>query len=140
MPPTGEGDDVLAVLDEVRARVTELDDRLGRLQAELTEEVRSRRVVVVGDDGFPRVEITARGAFGHVSVHGRTQGPSSTCVELFANDPADSDGAEVGLALSVDGDVVATLHVLQGRQPALWIEGLGEPFDGADDLDDQAAT
>jgi hypothetical protein len=120
MPPA---DDVAAALRELVGRFAGLDDEVQRMQRALTEEIRTRRLVVVGDDGVPRVEITARDAFGHVTVFGRTHGTGSTCVELFANDPSDGDGAEVGLALTVGGDVVATLHVFEGRQPALWIEG-----------------
>jgi hypothetical protein len=79
-------------------------------------------VVVADDDGLARVEIGARPSFGHITVFARSAGPGSTCVELFANDPSDGDDAEVGVALSVGGDVVATLHVVERGQPALWLD------------------
>jgi hypothetical protein len=116
-------DDDAARLRELEARLAALDDEVQRFRDAQAEEVVTRRLVVLGADDFVRVEIAARDSFGHVTVYGRTYGSDSTCVELFANDPADTDGPEVGVALTVGGDVVATLHVLAPRPPSLWIEG-----------------
>ena len=102
-------------------RIAVLEAAVAELQASLAREVRTRRVVVVDRDGFERVVIGAPDGFGHVTVRARTRADGSTCVELFANDPADGDGAEVGVALSAGGELVATLSVFEGRPAALWL-------------------
>jgi len=109
------------------ATVRDLVERVGALSAELADlrtslasEVRTRRVVVVEEDGFERIILGARDRFGHVTVVSRTPPGASTIAELFANDPVDADGANVGVALTDAGNVVATLDVADDRAPRLW--------------------
>ena len=44
-----------------------------------------------------------------------------TGVELFVNYEVDGGSAHVGVALTVRGDVVAILDVVEGRPPELWL-------------------
>lgn len=108
-------------LRDLHQLVTQLAGEVADLRAELASEVRTHRLVVVEDDGHERVVIASRGHYGHLMVRGRSPEGRSTAVELFANDPSDGDGANVGLALTDDGDVVALFDVTQGGTPAIWI-------------------
>jgi hypothetical protein len=76
------------------------------------DEVRTRRVVVVDADGRPRIVLSAEGGAAVVRVDAPGGDPS---VELFAVDPIDADGAEIGLALVVGGDVADGLRILVPR-------------------------
>jgi hypothetical protein len=96
--------------DSVLARLARIEWLLGDLDAGRHEEIRARRLVVVDASGEERVIIT--GETGHASVVVRAAGtgsPRTTAAELYVVDPVDGDSAEVGLALVVGGDVVATL-------------------------------
>jgi hypothetical protein len=132
IPPDGEDRDRLdQLVGRVFGQLDELRAELSRLRASLEIEIRTRRIVVREDDGFERVVIGAHGRWGGVAVHGRAHRPGSTSAELFANDPVDGDGANVGLSLADAGNVVATFEVLQGRRPALWIAPEPGPGDSA---------
>jgi hypothetical protein len=119
--------DVARRLDEIEAALGSMRDELAALRRALGEELRTRRLVVVEDDGFERVVISARGAFGYVAVCGRNGPRDRSRVELFANDPIDGDGTHVGVALSTRGDVVASLEVLDRHRARLWVEQRAEP-------------
>jgi len=92
--------------------VQDLTDRMTVLMARvdaLADEVRTRRVVVVDGAGRPRVVLSADPGVASVRVDAGGADPS---VELYAVDAIDADGAEVGIALVVEGDVVASFHRL----------------------------
>jgi hypothetical protein len=121
-PPTGEDGDVRQLLRELAARVSLLEIEGEHLRDSVAEEVRTRRIVVVGDDGHERIVLGAHDQYGHVTVFAASPAPGSTCVELFVTDPVDGDGAEVGLALIDAGDTVATVNVFEGRRAQLWVD------------------
>jgi hypothetical protein len=115
--------------DAMVATVLELVERVGALATELAElrtsmarEIRSRRVVVVEADGFERIVLGAREQYGHVAVLSRAPTGASTSAELFAHDPVDADGANVGVALTDRGEVVATLDVTHDHAPRWWTD------------------
>ncbi len=74
----------------------------------VSDEVRTRRLVVVDEAGRPRVTVTVERGAASVRVDAAGGDPSA---ELFAVDPVDADGAEVGLALVRGGDVVTIVAV-----------------------------
>ncbi len=91
---------------------TTLSDRVDaveRLLLELIEhnaqEVRTRRVAVIEDDGFERVVIQANGTHGEVTVTARGGRNGTTAAELYAHDPTDGDAATAGVTLVRDGDL-----------------------------------
>ena len=96
-------------VEELKDLIVSLRDRIEALEA----EVRTRRVVVVDAHGRPRIVLAAEPGVASVRVDAAGGDPS---VELYAVDPVGADGAEVGVALVVGGDVVGGLHVL-GPEP-----------------------
>lgn len=110
-----------AHLGQLVERIDSMGRELVELRRALGEEVRTRRVVVVEDDGFERIVLGAAARFGHVTVQARSAGGEPACVELFANDRINGGGAHVGVALSDAGDVAAVLELIVGRLPELWI-------------------
>jgi hypothetical protein len=88
--------------------------------------VRTRRLVVVERGGFERVVAEGGSTHGSLAVRARSGVSGSTKVELFADDPIDGDGTNVGVALGRAGNVVATLEV-GGGDPVLWIDGGDDP-------------
>jgi hypothetical protein len=113
--------DPATALRDLVDRLGTLEEEVAELRESLAREVRSRRIVVVEEDGFERIVLGARDRFGHVSVQSRTAVGTSTTAELFANDGLDGDAAEVGVALTDRGEVVSTLDVTSGRPPRLWV-------------------
>src|SRR5882762_4519852 len=91
-----------AAIDALTDRVRQLTEELLELRRSSDREVRTRRLVVVEEDGFERIVAEGGGRFGQVTVYGRTPDGRSTCVELFVNDPVDANAAHAGMAL-VDG-------------------------------------
>ncbi len=91
-------EDLAELVTTLQARVDALDD-----------EVRTRRVVVVDGAGRPRVVLSADPGVASVRVDAEGADPS---IELYAVDAIDADGPEVGVALVVEGDVVASIHRL----------------------------
>jgi hypothetical protein len=75
------------------------------------DELRTRRLVIVDADGADRIVLEAGPTHGSVLVRA-AGGDGTVGVELYAVDPIEADGPEVGLALVVDGDVVGGLHLL----------------------------
>jgi len=87
--------------------VHELRAELDALRAHLAEGVTTRRLAVVGPDGFERIHLTAEGAHAHVVVRARTadDGADPTQADLYALDAEDeTDRPTVGLDLTRDGD------------------------------------
>lgn len=90
----------------------ELSEQVAELRAlveALGDEVRTRRVVVVDAVGRPRVVLSVAPGGASVRVDAEGDDPS---VELYAVDAIEADGAEVGIALVVGGDVVENLRIL----------------------------
>jgi hypothetical protein len=121
-PPMDGDGDVRDALRELAARVRWLEDEGADLRAELRREVRARRIVVVDERGQERIVLGAHDRFGHVTVFAASVPPESTCVELFAVDAVEGDGAELGVALIDRGDTVATFNLFEGRRARLWID------------------
>ena len=91
-------EDLADLVTTLQARVDALDD-----------EVRTRRVVVVDGAGRPRVVLSADPGVAPGPVDAEGADPS---IGLYAVDAIDADGPEVGVALVVEGDVVASVHRL----------------------------
>ncbi|MHB1585274.1 MAG: hypothetical protein ACYC0E_16155 [Acidimicrobiales bacterium] len=106
-----------------RARLQALSSRLEHLEEAaryLQMEVRTRRLVIVDDEGRERVvgEVRRDVAELHVDVP-RRRGDGHTSVLLFAA-PVDrimGFGPGIGLQLWVDGEAVERLEVWQDEQP-----------------------
>ena len=97
-------------------------DAVERLLLELIEhtaqEVRTRRVAVVEDDGFERVVLQAHGSHGEITVAARGDRRGATAAELYAHDPSEGDGATAGVTLICDGDLQWTRDLLTERSAA----------------------
>ena len=74
----------------------------------VVDEVRTRRLVVVDDDGRPRVTVSVERGAASVRVDATGGDPS---VELYALDPVGADPPEAGFALFRAGDAVTTTVV-----------------------------
>lgn len=98
-------------IEELTDLVTTL---LARVDA-LDDETRTRRLVVVDGAGRPRVVLSADPGVASVRVDAEGGDPS---VELYAVDAIDADGAEIGVAIVVDGDVLQSFHQLVNRGSA----------------------
>jgi CBS domain-containing protein len=98
------------------ATLSERVDAVERLLLELIEhnaqEVRTRRVAVIEDDGFERVVLGANGTHGEVTVTAREGRNAATAAELYAHDPTEGDGSTAGIALVRDGDLQWTRDLL----------------------------
>lgn len=114
---------------ELAGELDELRFQLAALHRSLSEEVRTRRLVVEEPDGFERVVADGRSNFGGVEVRSRVGRGGGTTAGLFALDPVSGDPAQVGLCLSDRGNIVASLDVYSRRKPRLWT---GEPRSTSD--------
>jgi hypothetical protein len=120
--PPPERRDLAEQVRALASRVEHLARELTALQEELRRELRTGRVVVVEPDGFERIVLAARDRYGQITVYGRTEPGGATSAELFANDAADGDTVQAGVALTDLGDVVAVLDVRRGTEPRLWTD------------------
>ena len=66
------------------------------------------------------VQVSTDGHGARVGVYVPDRDPP-TGVELFVNYEVEGEAAHVGVALTVRGDVVAILDVVEGRAPELWL-------------------
>ena len=98
-------------IEDLTDLVTTLQARVDALDA----EVRTRRLVVVDGAGRRRVVLSADPGVASVRVDAPGADPS---IELYAVDAIDADGAEVGIAIVVDGDVLQSFHQLVNRGSA----------------------
>jgi hypothetical protein len=106
---------------ELAGELDELRFQLTALHQSLYEEVRTRRVVVEEPDGFERVVLEGREIFGGVEVRSRSGDGQKSSAGLFALDPGEGDPAQVGLCLSDQGNIVASLDVYSRHTPRLWM-------------------
>ena len=110
-------------LGELDAAVDLLHQELAALRRDLSDEVRTGRLVVVEEDGFERVLVDAHGMYGGVEVRSRTASGGAVAAALTALDAGDGDPANVAVSLTDRGDVVASFDVTATRRPRLWIDG-----------------
>jgi hypothetical protein len=104
-------------VDVLRAEVAALREELGRLRTQLATEVRTRKVVVVGPDGFERIELNALADTGEVVVNGRTEAEPSVIIGAGEeNDPCDA------YLMLKAGEHLLTTITAQGS------DGLDPPF------------
>lgn len=114
----------LRLADEVRTRRVVVTDDAGIGRIRMAVDGDACRIVMLDQDGFERITLTAQPDIGAVAVQSRAHnGP--TRVDLFALDPDDGDdSAVVGVELIDGGNSVGGLTVYEGRQPTVWTEPL----------------
>lgn len=112
-------DSVSAMRDEVRTKrggttsaIANLLDKIEGLEERLTNEVRTKRVVVVDDDGNERIVAEANENYARLQVHGLPYEfcdgvPSTNSVALIADS---DDGERVGVYLWMQGDTSAAFE------------------------------
>jgi hypothetical protein len=120
--PATDGEPLAERLRLLEREVHRLRDAVDTYRAALSDEVRTRRLVVVDRGGFERIVAEGGVDHAHLSVRARATGPGSTKVELFADDPLDGDPTHVGVALGRGGDVVASFEVASRGEPLLWLD------------------
>ena len=108
--------------DDIVERLEAVERLLGKMIERTATELRTRRLVVIEDDGFERVVIDALGSHGEVTVTARGGSSGSTAVDLFAHDASEGDGASAGLALVERGSVVGSFAAMAGTAPLLSVE------------------
>ena len=116
--------DAQARIDWLEVQLNDLRNVVRTMWDPTSRELRCRRLVVLAEDGFERMTLDSRGNYGCFSIQARPSSlreSGSTCVDVFAHDSVDGEEADVGMALIEGGDVVATLHLLDGRQADLWM-------------------
>jgi hypothetical protein len=86
-------------------RVDAVERILPELIEHTAQEVRTRRVAVVEDDGFERVVLEANDTHGEVTVTARGGHNGTTAAELYAHDPTEGNTATAGVTLVRDGDL-----------------------------------
>ena len=88
--------------------VARLREEVRALRADLTAEVRTRRVVVVDESGVERVRVTAGDGVGSVMVRlDRARGRTTGIELVAAEDPEGGDEPVVRAVRLVDGDVTS---------------------------------
>jgi hypothetical protein len=105
------GSTVVPDAGELAERLDAVEQLLGKLIERTATELRTRRLVVTEDDGFERVVIDASGSHGEVTVSARPGSAGPAAVDLYAHDASDGDGANVGVALVDQGNVVRSFDV-----------------------------
>lgn len=78
------------------------------------------RLVLLDEDGFERIALTAGAGTGVLDLAGRSGSEHPTRARLYTHDPADGDGCAVGLHLVVQGNAAAGLEVVEGRSTHVW--------------------
>ena len=105
-PIDGSGPESLSV------RIDAVERLLLELLEHTAQEVRTRRLAVIEDDGFERVVLEAGGSHGEITVAARGDGRGATAAELYAHDASEGDEATAGVALVRDGDLRWTHDLL----------------------------
>lgn len=108
-------------LTEAWASVQALRQHLQRLEQSIAAGIATREVVVAGEDGIPRVVISADATRGRVEIFGRSGLGVPSSVEMFGLDAAHGIGAHVGVALVERGDIVAIFEAIDDEPPDLWL-------------------
>lgn len=103
----------------IEDRVTACEQLLAELRA---GRAAFDRICVRGPDG--RVRVVLDTADGHAVLRLSAREDSLCCVELFALDACDGEGAHIGIAFTRDGDVVSELGFVGAAEPRLWINEL----------------
>lgn len=93
----GEGGMAKTELAELRGEIDALRRQMAALVEQVSTEVRTRRLVVVEEDGFERIVAEANGDSGEVKVQSRTATEDTTNVSMFAGEIDGFECAEVGL-------------------------------------------
>ncbi len=95
----------------IEARFSALSAELAELREQIAGEVRTRRLVVVGPDGFERVVAEARSDCGSV----RVDSPSGVHVALVADEMMEGE-ASAQVYLSAGGDGVGHFGVTEAGE------------------------
>lgn len=111
---SGGGSSLARDLELLRAEFEEL-------RAELAAEVRTRRLVVVEQDGRERAVIAAHGDHGEISVRGEGLQGETTAAVLHAGDARGDEEVDSGLTVLSSGSAVSALHVVGGQLPEFWL-------------------
>lgn len=112
----------MTISDErVRAELAALQERqieaLERIEAALLarfdamgEEVRTRRVVLVDETGFERIDMNTSLKHGSIKLYGKPVSGEAPPLELLIDVSEESAGEDAGVHLSHMGDFVASLY------------------------------
>ncbi len=87
-------------------RLATLELELGLLRASVDERLRTRRLVVVDDQGVERIVLDARHRTGSILVRVAGPGGGTTGIEIYACD-SETGPPELGWCVVKDGDVVS---------------------------------
>lgn len=99
--PVLSPDELVEVIEEQAARLAALDRRIAALEAELSTEIRTRRVVVVDDVGRDRVVLYADDSTGEDIAGIRTMAPGGwTNAELVTMRSTSSYATSLFMSLS----------------------------------------
>ena len=114
-------DDPGQVVDSIRSRSLVIVDEAGVARARLgVMSDGACRLVLLDEDGFERIGLTAGHDAGTIDLAPRTRFDHGTRVRLYAHDPADGAEYAVGIHLVVRGDTVAGFEVVEGQPPHVW--------------------
>lgn len=104
----------------IEDRVAACEQLLADLRAgrEAFDEIRLR-----DHKGRDRLVMDTQG--GSVVLRLSALGDPLSCVELFAHDPCDGEGAHVGLAVTRRGNVVGEVGFIGAGQPRVWLDANG---------------
>lgn len=121
MTDGASGDRSADVVDSIRARALVIVDEAGVARARLgVMSDGTCRFVLLDEDGFERVGLTAGSEASTIDLAPRTRFDHGTRIRMYANDPGDGAEFAVGVHLVVRGDAVAGFEVVEGRAPDVW--------------------
>lgn len=110
---------ITETVTDLRAEVTELRTMLTALTDQLATEVRTRRLVVVGPDGYERIIADAWDTGASVIVHGRGETIDPPAVTIHVGEGSDGDATGPMATIMVtprDGHTTGEV-VLDGSGP-----------------------
>lgn len=105
---------------EIRTRQVVVVDEAGTGRIRLTASGGQSHVVLLDKDGFERLHLMGRLDIGVLTIAGRSLSGEATQVEVFAHDPKDGDGAQIGVHLVDGGDGVAGFDLYEGQTATTW--------------------
>lgn len=93
-------------MDQLEDRLASLELELAMLRASVEERLRTRRLVVVDEDGVERIVLEATSTTGSVLVRLAGQAGQTTGMEIYATE-SEGGAPDLGWCVLRDGDVVS---------------------------------